>query len=1217
MVGSKPGGRVARRVLLVVGATLIMAAALMPAPSLAAQEACPVATPSYTGNCGPTFALPAWGDGAGWNDPSKYSTIQLADINGDGKDELIARNDQGLEIYWFDTTVGQWRPQVDAHGVQQVLTDFASPVPDQKPATDWTKPQYYSTIQTVHLNGSPRASILARFADGIRVYSFTPGPGGSIDGGSWSLVSKSDLFSDAAGWNQPQYYSTIHTASINFDRNSGTVDPTTDLIGRSPSGWVGYSWTGSGWSPLSSTPSGPQSFYADSNCGTPSCYQVFGLSTSNYEFNPSQHANMMVTRTSRGLDFLYHDSGGWRAAGESAWWEPQAGGLFSDLHGGSDCPFPGTNDCLGSSPSYYETLGVANFDGTGSDDVYARAADGLRVYEYNFWSGLGQIPTLSALSGTPANIEPGEWGSIRTGDILGNGRDQVLAIDNSGLESWSYSNISNTWSKLPGSIDLQAEPWLTHPEYYSTIRVGDVDGSGRDAVVARGPFGIRTWFYCSGGTSPVPGCASLQGKAGWTSYLPDGYQPFTTPGQQAAFTALNALAKADGVIPQTASSIRDVWASENAPQPSDLTQLQSGLVSIAGCTGPRPGNPPSFATCTPPSGSMGFTAADWTTVVNEMLAENYDAGQVVAFFAELDHMRSSLFIAENAELPAIGADLGLDAAANTPANFNFYSFFAGASGIAASIAGLFPEGGPLSAALWIVSELSSLITSPSPTAMDTFNTTYAGLQAKFATIVGETQKALLVESQYVRQNGGLLALVSQLRSRGTWAMDTTGMASAANQAFAIWVYQALMPSVYDRYVITQCAVYGDALCYGPNPGTGIIGGGSSFTTLAAQRDTNAGVPCENDEQNADPDCTYTPPPSDLLNRVWGKPSEQCSYVPGNAATAWTFGCAAGVDAQSSIGSNTWNFTTYTGSFDVSGSHCGYPYGSCQQDFQPRSLAPIALGVRGHAAISAVTTIAPAAQLGRATVALDRLLVDSATRVDLARPHRGLTAPPPLTLSRQPGGSFVAQPASQPGVRVQLRRLDRRGLVKVSLLISGSKLETPSACNALPARISLAQPVVELQTRLLISAGATSRMIDVTHDWRCARDATGTVDRLVPVLPRSHPQRGGLAITLHGPSRVQSGRTGRYVAVVYNRRTNGRRELASLWDVTVGYGAGRIVRIPELPRGRSRSLSFSRRAARGADSRFCINVVATAPGVRAAYARTCAVVTATSGPPFTG
>lgn len=82
---------------------------------------------SYTGNCGPTFTVPAWGDGGGWTDPSQYSTIQLADVNGDGRDELLGRNDQGLEVFHFDTATGQWRPQVDANANQLVLRNFRSP----------------------------------------------------------------------------------------------------------------------------------------------------------------------------------------------------------------------------------------------------------------------------------------------------------------------------------------------------------------------------------------------------------------------------------------------------------------------------------------------------------------------------------------------------------------------------------------------------------------------------------------------------------------------------------------------------------------------------------------------------------------------------------------------------------------------------------------------------------------------------------------------------------------------------------------------------------------------------------------------------------------------------------------------------------------------------------------------------------------------------------
>ncbi len=88
-------------------------------------------------------------------------------------------------------------------------------------------------------------------------------------------------------------------------------------------------------------------------------------------------------------------------------------------------------------------------------------------------------------------------------------------------------------------------------------------------------------------------------------------------------------------------------------------------------------------------------------------------------------------------------------------------------------------------------------------------------------MVTEIDKSMVVQSQLVRQDQGLLQLVGELRGRGTWAMDTIGMGSAANQGFAIWAYQALMPAVYDRYAISNCWIdspsysYGSGECRGP------------------------------------------------------------------------------------------------------------------------------------------------------------------------------------------------------------------------------------------------------------------------------------------------------------------------------------------------------------------------------------------------------------------
>jgi hypothetical protein len=61
----------------------------------------------------PTQTHPASGpnltDAAGWNQPAYYSTLQTADINSDGQNEIIARGKDGLHAWelvngaWLET----------------------------------------------------------------------------------------------------------------------------------------------------------------------------------------------------------------------------------------------------------------------------------------------------------------------------------------------------------------------------------------------------------------------------------------------------------------------------------------------------------------------------------------------------------------------------------------------------------------------------------------------------------------------------------------------------------------------------------------------------------------------------------------------------------------------------------------------------------------------------------------------------------------------------------------------------------------------------------------------------------------------------------------------------------------------------------------------------------------------------------------------------------
>ena len=103
--------------------------------------------------------------------------------------------------------------------------------------------------------------------------------------------------------------------------------------------------------------------------------------------------------------------------------------------------------------------------------------------------------------------------------------------------------------------------------------------------------------------------------------------------------------------------------------------------------------PPTYGACVLPAGTSGFTADDWTRVVNEVLGEAYAAGQVIGHFGDVETMRQGLFESESGALPAMRPTCSSTGAAGNTATFNLQSMFAGATGIAASVAGWRPGWG--------------------------------------------------------------------------------------------------------------------------------------------------------------------------------------------------------------------------------------------------------------------------------------------------------------------------------------------------------------------------------------------------------------------------------------------------------------------------------------------------------------------------------------------
>ena len=116
-----------------------------------------------------------------------------------------------------------------------------------------------------------------------------------------------------------------------------------------------------------------------------------------------------------------------------------------------DCPFSaggasgaGSGDCLGSSPSYYETLQAADVDGVAGDELLARASDGLRVRKWVPGRSGGRwdrLPTLTALAGARRRAAAGSVGVDPDGRHRRDGKQEVLALDGKALQAWSYDPV--------------------------------------------------------------------------------------------------------------------------------------------------------------------------------------------------------------------------------------------------------------------------------------------------------------------------------------------------------------------------------------------------------------------------------------------------------------------------------------------------------------------------------------------------------------------------------------------------------------------------------------------------------------------------------------------------------------------------------------------------------------------------------------------------------
>jgi hypothetical protein len=180
-----------------------------------------------------------FGNNLGWNSsPAYWSTIQFADINGDGYPDVCGRGSAGIVCATFNATshvavtVNGWPGQA------RVFDHVGLWTAEFSDADYWNQEQYYSTIRLVDMNGDHKADVCGRGGAGyycamssgsnFQAGVSQTGPGYSLQSGPSVLA---DNFSDTNGWNQPDHYKKLWIQDVNGDGRP-------DICGRGSQGII-------------------------------------------------------------------------------------------------------------------------------------------------------------------------------------------------------------------------------------------------------------------------------------------------------------------------------------------------------------------------------------------------------------------------------------------------------------------------------------------------------------------------------------------------------------------------------------------------------------------------------------------------------------------------------------------------------------------------------------------------------------------------------------------------------------------------------------------------------------------------------------------------------------------------------------------------------------------------------------------------------------------
>jgi peptidoglycan/xylan/chitin deacetylase (PgdA/CDA1 family) len=261
-----------------------------------------------------------------------FRSVRLADVNGDGKADLIGRNANGVHVA-LSTGLGFANDAV-----------WSSEFSDNK---GWGAEEFSSTIRWADVNGDQKADLIIRSADGIRVALSTGS--GFAQSTLWT-----NYFSDDSKqpWKKVVGYSgTICSADVNGDGLA-------DIVARGPDGmYVSLSSSTSFMQPVIWT-----SEFSDR--GTIAWKEAKYSSTFQLADVNGDGLADLIARGPKGILVSLSTGSGFQP---SSLWSAS----FSDAGG------------WGKDESYYGAIRLGDVNGDGMADLIVRAKDGMHVFLSN------------------------------------------------------------------------------------------------------------------------------------------------------------------------------------------------------------------------------------------------------------------------------------------------------------------------------------------------------------------------------------------------------------------------------------------------------------------------------------------------------------------------------------------------------------------------------------------------------------------------------------------------------------------------------------------------------------------------------------------------------------------------------------------------------------------------------------------------------------------